>query len=410
MPGVVERFIKYIQIDTESAHDAGKVPSTEKQFNLARLLAQELTELGLQDVSVDEHAYVMATLPANIEQPAPVLGLIAHMDTSPDMSGADVKPQFVENYDGGEIVLNAEHGIVLSPRTFPELLNYTGQTLITTDGSTLLGADDKAGIAEILAAVETLVHNPQIPHGTLKIGFTPDEEVGAGVDFFDVQKFGADVAYTIDGGEAGEINYETFNAAGARVSVQGSSVHPGTAKNKMINALRIVMELDALLPPAERPEHTEGYEGFFHLVSISGGVEEAHNGYIIRDHNRERFEARKATLQAAVDELNRKYGPGTLTLDMHDQYYNLDEVIRKVFYMVDIASAAVEAAGLKPIIKPVRGGTDGSRLSFMGLPTPNIFTGGHNAHGKFEYVPVQSMQKAVEVILNIVQAYAKRAG
>lgn len=409
MPGVVERFLKYIQIDTESAHDAGKVPSTEKQFNLARLLAQELTELGLQDVSVDEHAYVMATLPANIDHPAPVLGLIAHMDTSPDMSGADMKPQFVENYDGGDILLNPAANIVLSPRVFPDLLNYKGQTLITTDGSTLLGADDKAGIAEIMAAVETLVNNPGIPHGTLKIGFTPDEEVGAGVDFFDVQKFGADVAYTIDGGETGEINYETFNAAGAKITVQGSSVHPGTAKNKMINALRIVMELDALLPPAERPEHTEGYQGFFHLVNISGGVEEAHSGYIIRDHSRQRFEARKATLQACVDELNQKYGPGTVELDMHDQYYNLDEVIQKVYYMVEIAVAAVQAAGLKPVIKPVRGGTDGSRLSFMGLPTPNIFTGGHNAHGKFEYVPVPSMEKAVEVILNIVQAYAQRS-
>lgn len=408
MPGVVERFLKYIQIDTESVHDAGKVPSTEKQFNLARLLVQELTALGLQDVSLDEHAYVMATLPANISRPAPVLGLIAHMDTSPDMSGADVKPQFVENYDGGDIVLNAEHKIVLSPHVFPELLKYKGQTLITTDGTTLLGADDKAGIAEIMAAVETLVHNPQIPHGTIKIGFTPDEEVGAGVDFFDVTKFGADVAYTVDGGEVGEINFETFNAAGAKITVHGSSVHPGTAKDKMVNALRIVIELDALLPAAERPENTEGYAGFFHLVQISGGVEQAHSGYIIRDHSREVFDARKATLKACVDQLNQKYGPGTVALEMHDQYYNMSEVISTLFYMVDIAREAVEQAGLTAHINPVRGGTDGSRLSFMGLPTPNIFTGGHNAHGKFEYVPVASMEKAVEVIINIVQAYAKR--
>lgn len=408
MPGVVDRFIRYIKIDTQSDRNSDTHPSTAKQFDLARLLVGELTELGLKDVSVDENCYVMATLPSNLDHPAPTIGWIAHMDTSPDMAGAHVNPQFVENYDGKDIVLNAEKQILLSPVYFPDLKKYIGKTLITTDGTTLLGADDKAGIAEIMTALAEMVAHPEIKHGTIKIGFTPDEEIGRGADLFDVKKFNADFAYTLDGGEIGELQYENFNAAQAEVLFHGRGVHPGSAKDKMINAILVAMEFNAMLPVEQRPEYTANYEGFYHPFELKGDVESARMVYIIRDHDRRKFEAKKDLLEKAAGYLNQKYGMNTVELRLKDQYYNMKELIEPVKYIIDIADQAMKDLGIQPLIIPIRGGTDGATLSYMGLPTPNIFTGGHNAHGKYEYVPVESLEKATQVILKITQMVAQR--
>lgn len=408
MEKVVERFLRYAMIDTQSDPESATCPSTEKQLDLARVLVEELQEIGMEDVSLDENGYVMATLPANVEREIPTIGFIAHMDTSPDMSGTNVRPTFVENYDGGDIILNQKKNIILSPADFPDLKDYVGETLITTDGTTLLGADDKAGIAEIVTAMEYLLAHPEIEHGEIKIAFTPDEEIGRGADLFDVKKFNAAFAYTLDGGPLGELEYENFNAASANIRIQGRNVHPGSAKNKMINSMLIAMELNSLLPPAERPEHTEHYEGFIHLTNISGDVEETKLQYIIRDHSRELFEKKKKVLEGAVDFLNLKYGPGTVGLELKDSYYNMREKIEPVMEIVELAKRAMQEVGVTPIISPVRGGTDGARLSYMGLPCPNIFTGGHNYHGKYEYIPVNSMKKAVEVILKIVEIHSRK--
>lgn len=407
MENMVQRFLNYVTIDTKSEHDSENFPSTKTQFDLAKVLVEELKELGLKDASVDENCYVMATLPSNMDKDVPTIGFIAHMDTSPDMSGQNVKPKIVENYNGKDIILNEEKNIVLSPVDFPDLKKYVGKTLITTDGTTLLGADNKAGIAEIMSAVEYLVNNPEVKHGTIKVAFTPDEEVGRGADYFDVKKFGADFAYTIDGGEIGELEYENFNAAGVKVTIHGRNIHPGTAKNKMINSMEIAMELNSMLPENQKPQYTEGYEGFFLLTEINGDVEETNVNYIIRDHFMDSFEAKKALMQNAVDYLNAKYGENTVEVVIKDQYYNMKEKIEPVMHIVDTAKAAMEEVGVTPIIKAIRGGTDGARLSFMGLPCPNIFTGGHNFHGKYEYICVESMNKAVEVILKIVELYSE---
>ncbi|MDK2917323.1 MAG: tripeptide aminopeptidase [Candidatus Petromonas sp.] len=403
MEKVVQRFLKYVKIDTKSDPESDTCPSTEKQFNLAKVLAEELKELKLKDVSMDENGYVMATLPANTDKEIPVIGFVAHMDTSPDISGADVNPQIVKNYDGGDIVLNKEKNIVLSPRDFPELKKYVGQDLITTDGTTLLGADDKAGIAEIMDALEYLVENPDIKHGTIKVAFTPDEEIGRGADNFNIEKFGADFAYTVDGGEIGELEYENFNAAYAKVKINGRNVHPGSAKNKMVNSILVAMEFNSMLPVNERPAHTEGYEGFYHLNNIEGDVEQTTLHYIIRDHDKKKFEEKKQRVERIVKYLNDNIGKGTVELQMEDQYYNMKEKIEPVIHIVETAERAMEEVGVKPIRKPVRGGTDGARLSYMGLPCPNIFTGGHNFHGKFEYIPIDSMKKASEVIVKIIE-------
>ncbi len=409
MESVIERFLRYIQIDTESARKSDTFPSTLKQLDLAKLLVQELLDLGLSDAAMDGYGYVTATLPANMDDSGlPVVGFLAHMDTSPDFSGANVNPQFIEHYDGGKVVLNAEKGIVMDPVEFPDLLKYVGKTLITTDGTTLLGADDKAGAAAIMAALETLIEHPEIKHGTIKIGFTPDEEVGSGVDHFDVERFGADFAYTVDGGEAGEVQFENFNAAGAELTIHGRNVHPGKAKLKMRNALLIGMELNDLLPVFERPEFTDKYEGFFHLFEFNGTVEEAAMAYIIRDHDREKFEANKRLIQQAVDFINAKYGAPVIELKLEDQYFNMREMVEPHPEIMDIAVRAIQAVGLEPIIEPVRGGTDGSRLSYMGLPTPNIFTGGHYAHGKYEFIPTFALEKAVETLVKIAQLAAKK--
>ncbi|MEA3326106.1 MAG: peptidase T [Chloroflexota bacterium] len=408
MHPVVERFIRYIKIDTESDRTSETFPSTHKQFNLARLLEKELKELGLVDAGIDEHGYVMATLPANIDKTnVPVVGFLAHMDTSPDFSGKNVNPQFVEDYDGRTLVLNTDKDIIMSPEDFPDLNKYLGKTLITTDGTTLLGADDKAGIAEIITAMAYLIDHPEIKHGTIKIGFTPDEEIGHGVDHFDVQKFGADFAYTIDGGEVGEVQYENFNAANAQLTIHGRNVHPGKAKMKMRNALLISMELNDLLPVFERPEFTENYEGFFHLYLLNGTVEEASMAYIIRDHDREKFEQKKQLITQAVDFINLKYGDQIIDIKIDDQYYNMREQVEKQPEIMDIAIQAVKAVGITPKVEPVRGGTDGSQLSYMGLPTPNIFTGGHYGHGKYEFIPVFAMEKAVETLVKITEMVAK---
>ncbi len=403
----VDRFLNYVAIDTKSEYDSPSFPSSKKQFELANLLVKELKELGLNDASVDENCYVMATLPSNTDKAVPTIGFIAHMDTSPDMSGENVKPRIVESYDGRDIVLNKESNIVLSPKDFPELKKYIGKTLITTDGTTLLGADDKAGIAEIMAAIEYLVNNPEIKHGDIKVAFTPDEEVGSGADYFNVEKFNADFAYTVDGGELGELEYENFNAAGVKLVIKGRNVHPGTAKNKMINSIEIAMELNSMLPENQKPKYTEGYEGFFLLSSLNGDVEETKASYIIRDHFKDKFEEKKTLMQKVVDFLNAKYGEGTVHVEIKDQYYNMKEKIEPVMHIVDTAKKAMEELDITPIIKPVRGGTDGSRLSYMGLPCPNLFTGGHNYHGKYEFICAESMEKAVEVILKIVELYSK---
>jgi len=408
MSKVQDRFIRYAKIDTQSDPNSDTCPSTKKQLHLAKELVKELNALGLQDVCLDENGYVMATLPSNIDREVPVVGFIAHMDTAPDASGKGVDPQIHRDYDGKDIVLNKEKNIVLSPNDFPELLKYVGQDIITTDGTTLLGADDKAGIAEIVTAIEHLVDNPDLPHGTIRLGFTPDEEIGRGADKFDVKKFGANFAYTLDGGEIGELEYENFNASMAKIKIHGRNVHPGTAKNQMINSMMIAMELHSMLPVNERPEFTEGYEGFYMLMSFNGTVEETDLMYIIRDHDMAKFRKKNEIMQKAVEFLNNKYGENTIEMDLKDQYYNMKEKIEPVKHIVDRVEQAMKDVGVKPKIKAIRGGTDGSRLSYMGLPCPNIFTGGHNFHGKFEYIPIQSMEKAVHVILKLIDNYAKK--
>jgi len=399
---VVDRFLKYVKFDTESSTETGTTPSTPGQMVLARELEKELHEMGLEDISLDEKGYIMATLPANTDKEVPTIGFVAHMDTSPDLTGKDVNPQIVKNYDGKDIILNKELNIVLSPNDFPEMQDYVGQDLIVTDGKTLLGADDKAGIAEILTAIKYLKDHPEIKHGKIRIGFTPDEEIGAGADYFDVEKFGCEWAYTMDGGPIGELEYENFNAAGVKINIQGRSVHPGYAKDKMVNALVVANKLVSLLPSNERPEHTTGYEGFYHLTNISGTVDTATVGYIIRDHDRELFEKRKQVMLDTIAFINKLY-PDSTSVEIKDQYYNMREKVEPVKHVVDLAFEAMTAVGVTPIVKPIRGGTDGARLSFMGLPCPNIFAGGHNFHGRYEFVPIQSMEKAVQVIVKIAE-------
>ncbi|MFT4071865.1 MAG: peptidase T [Dysgonamonadaceae bacterium] len=399
---VTERFLKYVKFDTESDENTGTTPSTPGQFVLLQELKKELEEIGLEEISLDNNGYLMATLPSNTDKKVPTVGFISHVDTSPDLTGKNVNPRIVKNYDGKDILLDAENNIVLSPVDFPELLHHTGKDLVVTDGKTLLGADDKAGVAEIISAVAYLKAHPEIKHGKVRIGFTPDEEIGQGADHFDVEKFNADWAYTMDGGDIGELEYENFNAAGVKISIQGRSVHPGYAKGKMVNALVIAHKLIGLLPAQERPEHTCGYEGFFHLNSMQGTIDSASLSYIIRDHDRSIFENRKKTMQEAVVYINKLY-PGSTTVDIRDQYYNMREKVEPQKYIIDYAFAAMEAVGVKPNVRPIRGGTDGARLSFMGLPCPNIFAGGLNFHGRYEFVPVQSMEKAVEVIIKIAQ-------
>lgn len=400
---VVERFLRYVRFNTCSDATSGTTPSTLGQIEFAGALADELKSIGLMYVEVDKDGYVYATLPANVEDHTAVVGFIAHMDTSPDFSGANVSPRVIENYAGGDIVLHETRNIVLSPNVFPDLNNYIGQQLIVTNGETLLGADDKAGVAEIITAMEYLVNHPEIKHGKVKIAFTPDEEIGEGADHFKVEKFGADFAYTIDGGELGELEYENFNASGAKIVIHGSSVHPGYAKGKMKNAILIANQLMAMLPANEVPEHTDGYEGFYHVVRLNGSVEEAEIEFILRDFTVEGIDNRKKKLQNVVKQINDKVGKGTVELALNDQYFNMREKIEPVKYIVDIAADAIREAGVQPKIVPIRGGTDGARLSYMGLPCPNIFEGGHNFHGKFEYIPTRSMAKACEVIVKIVE-------
>jgi len=410
MKHLIDRFFKYVTIDTESDPNSETTPSTAKQFNLANLLVEELKQIGMQEVSIDEKGYIMATLPSNVSHHVPTIGFVSHFDTSPDFTGANVKPQIVENYDGGDIILNAEKNIVLSPSYFEDLLLYKGQTLITTDGTTLLGADDKAGITEIVSAMEYLIQNPHIKHGTIKVGFTPDEEIGRGADFFDVEKFGADWAYTMDGSQIGELEYENFNAAGAKIIFKGKSVHPGYAKGKMINSMLIANDFINQLPKNEIPQETQDYEGFFHITGLSGSIEESKVELIIRDHDMQKFEARKKLVQEIVDKINAQYqaqfGEAICHAEIKDQYYNMREKVEPQMFIVNIAEQAMRDLGIEPIIKPIRGGTDGSRLSYMGLPCPNIFAGGHNFHGKYEYVPVESIQKAVDVIVRIAEITA----
>lgn len=403
---IVDRFIKYARIDTQSDENSTQTPSTQKQFNLAKEVEKEALEMGLVDVSLDNNCYFMATLPANTDKKVPVIGFISHIDTSPDMSGNNVNPRIVKNYDGTDIILNKANNVILSPTDFPELLSHKGEDIIVTDGTTLLGADDKAGIAEIMSAMQYLLDHPEIEHGKIRIAFTPDEEIGRGADKFDVEKFGADWAYTMDGSEVGELEYENFNAASAKIEIQGRNVHPGYAKNKMINALHVANELVALLPKQERPEYTEGYEGFYHLISMSGTVEESSLSFIIRDHDREKFEDRKKTLINSVNLLNEKYDK-RLTLNITDQYYNMREKVEPVKHIVNYAYIAMEELGIKPNVKPIRGGTDGSKLSFMGLPCPNIFAGGMNFHGKYEFLPIPSLEKASQVIVKLAEIVAR---
>ncbi|MBT8296796.1 MAG: peptidase T [Maribacter sp.] len=407
MQQLLDRFLAYVKIDTQSDPNSDTTPSTEKQWNLATELAYELERIGLKDVSIDDNAYIMATLPGNIEKEVPVIGFIAHFDTTPDFSGTDVNPQIIENYDGKDIILNTEENIILSPDYFQDLLQYKGRTLITTDGTTLLGADDKAGIAEIMTAMEYLVLHPEIKHGEIKVAFTPDEEIGRGAHKFDVDKFGAAWAYTIDGSQIGELEYENFNAASAKVTIKGKSVHPGYAKGKMINAIGIANEFIGILPPEETPQRTSGREGFFHVHLFHGTIEHAEFEMIIRDHDLKHFEKRKDLLRKIAIKLNADYGD-CLQLEIKDQYFNMREKVEPVLHIVEIAKEAMETLGIAPIIKPIRGGTDGSQLSYMGLPCPNIFAGGHNFHGKYEYVPLESMQKAVEVIVKICELTAKK--
>ena len=407
MSEVLDRFLRYVSYDTQSKEEEEAIPSTSSQLALAKLLRDELTQMGAAQVRMDEHGYVYAKILSNTSRSVPALGFIAHMDTSPALSGRDVKPQLVKNYDGGDICLNQELGIVLSPADFPELLEYKGQTLVTTDGTTLLGADDKAGVAEIMSMAAWLLAHPEKEHGDICIAFTPDEEVGRGADLFDVEGFGAAGAYTVDGGALGELEYENFNAAAARLIIQGSSIHPGSAKGRMKNALLIGMEFQSLLPAFENPMYTEGYEGFYHLDHMQGNVEQAVLEYIIRDHDREKFEKKKVFFQQAADFLNQKYGENTVQPMIRDSYYNMREIIEPHFYLVERAKAAMEELGITPQIVPIRGGTDGARLSYMGLPCPNLCAGGLNAHGKYEYVPVESMERIVELLVRLALAPIK---
>lgn len=405
---VIERFLKYVTFDTQSDESTGVTPSTPKQMVFAQYLKTELEELGLKDISLDENGYLFATLPSNVNHEVPVVGFIAHMDTSPDMSGENVKPRIVEKYDGKDIPLCAEENIILSPANFPELLDHVGEDLIVTDGHTLLGADDKAGIAEIVGAVAYLIAHPEIKHGDIRIGFNPDEEIGPGAHKFDVEKFGAKWAYTMDGGEVGELEFENFNAAAAKIRVKGRNVHPGYAKNKMINSLLVANEYASLLPADETPGTTEGYEGFYHLIGMEGEVENTVLSYIVRDHDREKFEARKQALLDYAAQLNEKYGEGTVTVELKDQYYNMRQQVEPLMHIIDIAFAAMQEAGVTPKVKAIRGGTDGAQLSFKGLPCPNIFAGGLNFHGRYEFVPVQSIEKAMNVVVKIAELTAKR--
>ena len=405
MEKILDRFLRYVAVDTQSDPESASQPSAAKELNLLKMLRDELVEMGVE-ASLDEYGYVMASIPSNCGKEVPAIGFIAHADTAPDASGADIKPQIIENYDGGDITLKGVPGLALKPSEFPELQLYSGQTIITTDGTTLLGTDDKAGIAEIMNAVQYIVEHPEFKHGDIKIGFTPDEEIGRGVVKFDVARFGAKYAYTLDGGQIGELEYENFNAAGATIRIQGRNVHPGTAKGKMKNAILIGMELNSLLPVEQRPEYTEGYEGFFHLISFKGEVETATFSYIIRDHDIDLYEQKKEYMHKCVDFINAKYGEGTALLEMKHQYYNMRKEVEPHYHIVEKAMKAMEMEGITPHIQPIRGGTDGANLSFMGLPCPNIFAGGHNFHGKMEYVPLESMEKASNVILNIISLFA----
>lgn len=406
MAKVVDRFIKYVKIDTQSESGSKTFPSTSKQLDFGKKLVEELNKIGLKDVSMDKYGYVFGTIPSTIEGKVPTIGFLAHIDTTPEMTGENVNPQFIENYDGTEIVLNKERNIVMSPKKFPDLKQYIGKTLITTDGTTLLGADDKAGVAAIVTAAEYLIKHPEIPHGTIRVGFTPDEEIGRGTDYFNIDKFDADFAYTLDGGPIGEITYETFNAANAEVTVKGKGVHPGAAKNKMLNSLIVVNELISLLPASERPEHTEEREGYYHLETLTGDVNKSFAKFLIRDHNREKFEERKEFFRKAVDFLNEKYGKNTIELKLDDLYYNMGDKLRSCMDIVKLAKKSMEDVGIKPYVYPMRGGTDGARLTYMGLPTPNLFTGGHNCHGRYEYIPTFVLEKAVKVIIKIVENVA----
>jgi tripeptide aminopeptidase len=405
---LIDRFISYVTIYTESDPHSDTTPSTERQWDLARKLAEELEEMGMSDVSIDDKAYVMATLASNVSHEVPTIGFVSHFDTTPDFTGKDVKPQIIENYDGKDIILNKEQNIVLSPSYFEDLNLYKGQTLITTDGTTLLGADDKAGITEIMEAMKYLLAHPEVKHGAIKVGFTPDEEIGRGAHHFDVAKFGADWAYTMDGSQIGELEYENFNAAGAVVTIEGKIVHPGYAKGKMVNSMYIATDFINSLPRLETPEHTEDREGFFHLYSMEGSVDSTKLEYIIRDHDKGHFEARKEMMLKLASELNTQLGKEAITVEIKDQYFNMREKVEPVMHIVDIAEEAMNELGITPLIKPIRGGTDGSQLSFMGLPCPNIFAGGHNFHGRYEYVPVESMMKATEVIVKIAELTAQR--
>ena len=406
MEKILDRFLRYVSIDTQSDENSESQPSAAKELDLLKLLCKELNDMGVE-ATLDEYGYVMGTIPSNIDKKAPAIGFIAHVDTSPDASGKDVKPQIISNYDGGDIELKGMPGLALKPSEFRELLNHTGETLITTDGTTLLGADDKAGVAEIMNAVQYIVEHPEFKHGEIKIGFTPDEEIGRGVVKFDVKRFGADYAYTMDGGEIGELEFENFNAASAKIHIQGRNVHPGYAKDKMKNAIIIGMELNDLLPVGQRPELTEGYDGFFHIISFNGTVEEADFGYIIRDHDRKKFEDKKELIRKCVDFINMKYGEGTATLEVKDQYYNMREQVEPYYFIVEKAIKAMEMADIKPKIQPIRGGTDGANLSFKGLPCPNIFAGGLNFHGKMEFATLENIEKASQVVLNIIKLYAE---
>jgi len=406
---IINRFISYVTIDTQSDPNSETTPSTTKQWDLANALVKELKAIGMQDVTIDENAYIMATLQSNVGHKVPTIGFISHFDTSPDFTGTNVKPKIVENYDGKDIILNEKDDIVLSPDYFEDLLLYKGQTLITTDGTTLLGADDKAGITEIISAMEFLINYPEIKHGTIRVGFTPDEEIGRGAHKFDIHKFGADWAYTMDGSQVGELEFENFNAASAKVKVQGKIVHPGYAKGKMINSMYIASAFIDNLPRLETPEHTEGYQGFFHLHQIDGKVDETVLHYIIRDHDMDHFNARKEVMQKLANEINSEYGREVITIEIKDQYFNMKEKVEPVMHIVDIAEEAMKKLHIKPIIKPIRGGTDGSQLSYKGLPCPNIFAGGHNFHGRYEYVPVESIIKATEVICKIAELTAEKA-
>ena len=406
MEKILDRFLRYVAIDTQSDENSESQPSAAKELDLLKLLCKELNDMGVE-ATLDEYGYVMGSIPSNIDKKVPAIGFIAHVDTSPDASGKDVKPQIIKDYDGGDIALKGVPGLFLRPSEFPELLAHKGQTIITTDGTTLLGADDKAGVAEIMNAVQYIMEHPEFKHGDIKIGFTPDEEIGRGVVKFDVKRFGADYAYTMDGGEIGELEFENFNAASAKIHIQGRNVHPGYAKDKMKNAILIGMEFNDLLPIGQRPELTEGYDGFFHIISFKGSVEEADFGYIIRDHDRKKFEEKKELIAQCAHFINVKYGEGTATLEVKDQYYNMREQVEPYYFIVEKAVKAMEMAGIKPKIQPIRGGTDGANLSFKGLPCPNIFAGGMNFHGKMEFAPLENIEKASEVVLNIIKLYAE---